>query len=489
MVFKKHRGRALRITVGIMALMLLLAGGAVAATPISSCGTISSPGEYILTQNIEDFSTDTCITITSNDVVFDGANYVIDGVTKNYTYGVYVHGQLTALTNVTVKNIKVTDWHFGIYYLKVQNGNITNSIVSMNGNESFSIVKNSTYRFFSGGISLDHSNDIAITDNTINSNNQSGISLSQSSNNNILKNNIDSNKFNGVMLGNDSSDNNIENNKVSNHSYEGISIIGSSNNIIKNNIIENNRAIENNQGGVVLGIWVINKSRGIEVYSNNNILINNTINSNDPNGISLGRSYNNTLTNNTINSNNQSGIFLSNSSNNNIENNKVSNNRYGIRLSSSSSNNTIYNNYFSNINNFRLRNSSGNRWNIEKISGINIIGGSYLGGNFWASPNGTGFSQDCPDSNGDGICDSPYILDGNNTDYLPLAYKPLNISKGDLNNNGVSADAGDLVLMKRASTGEIQADPGYDLNGNGQDADAGDLVLMKRASTGEIILT
>lgn len=59
---------------------------------------------------------------------------------------------------------------------------------------------------------------------------------------------------------------------------------------------------------------------------------------------------------------------------------------------------------------------------------------------------------------------------------------------GDLNGNGILADAGDLVLMKRASIGEIPADSRYDLNNNGQFADAGDLVLMKRASIGEINL-
>ena len=56
------------------------------------------------------------------------------------------------------------------------------------------------------------------------------------------------------------------------------------------------------------------------------------------------------------------------------------------------------------------------------MSGTNIVGGSYLGGNFWGYPNGTGFSQTCINTNGDGICDSPYVLDANNTDYLTLAY-------------------------------------------------------------------
>ncbi len=62
------------------------------------------------------------------------------------------------------------------------------------------------------------------------------------------------------------------------------------------------------------------------------------------------------------------------------------------------------------------------------------------------------------------------------------------IPKADLNGNGVSADDGDLDLMKQASTGKINPDSRYDLNNNGIPADAGDLVLMKRASNGEIDL-
>lgn len=65
---------------------------------------------------------------------------------------------------------------------------------------------------------------------------------------------------------------------------------------------------------------------------------------------------------------------------------------------------------------------------------------------------------------------------------------PAPILRGDLNGNGVSADAGDLDLMEQASTGEIISDSRYDLNNNGIPADAGDLVLMKRASKGEIDL-
>ncbi|MBE0516137.1 MAG: carboxypeptidase regulatory-like domain-containing protein [Methanophagales archaeon] len=61
--------------------------------------------------------------------------------------------------------------------------------------------------------------------------------------------------------------------------------------------------------------------------------------------------------------------------------------------------------------------------------------------------------------------------------------------KGDLNNNGLAADAGDLAKIKDASVGKISPDWKYDLNDNGIFADAGDLAKMKDASVGKIFLT
>gem|GEM_PF-2557380 len=81
--------------------------------------------------------------------------------------------------------------------------------------------------------------------------------------------------------------------------------------------------------------------------------------------------------------------------------------------------NTIYNNYFNNTNNAVA--SGSNTWNITRTIGSNIADGPYLGGNFWAHPNGTGLSQACGDANTDGICDLPYMPGSSNIDYLPLA--------------------------------------------------------------------
>jgi hypothetical protein len=83
--------------------------------------------------------------------------------------------------------------------------------------------------------------------------------------------------------------------------------------------------------------------------------------------------------------------------------------------------NLIYDNLFNSIYNVYFGASGANYWNTTLTSGTNIVGGPYIGGNYWGSPDGTGFSDTCSDSDNDGICDNPYTLETDNIDYLPLA--------------------------------------------------------------------
>jgi hypothetical protein len=97
--------------------------------------------------------------------------------------------------------------------------------------------------------------------------------------------------------------------------------------------------------------------------------------------------------------------------------------------------NLIYNNFFNSTEFFRYagvvagEQPSLNYWNISKTYGTNIIGGPYIGGNYWGKPDGTGYSDTCEDSNKDGFCDNPYVIATNNIDYLPLAHPPIIIPK------------------------------------------------------------
>jgi parallel beta-helix repeat protein len=87
----------------------------------------------------------------------------------------------------------------------------------------------------------------------------------------------------------------------------------------------------------------------------------------------------------------------------------------------SSSQNTITNNEISTPVNVVLVGTVGpNTWNVAKTAGANILGGAYLGGNYWAEPDGTGWSQQVADADHDGIGDSPYALAAGNSDGAPL---------------------------------------------------------------------
>jgi nitrous oxidase accessory protein len=386
-----------RIAAGITVLgIILLAGSADAATPINSCKVISLPGEYVLTRSIINSTATYCINITSNNVIFDGAGYTMDGRDSQDSYGVNVYNPTTALTNVTVKNLKASDWYFGINYQNAQNGKIINNTATSN--------------LF--GIRLTYSSNSSLINNYVKSNNDVGILFDHSGNNILLSNNANSNTY-GIWFLPFSNNNILTNNNVSSNTYTGIWFNTDflSLDISNNNTLINNTA-SSNQDGIILN------------HFRNSSLTNNNASQNGNNGFFLSQSSDNTLTNNDASSNNI-GIQFKFSNHNTLNNNIASlNSNYGIYITYFSSNNTIYNNYFNNTNNFGFVSSSfSNFWNITRTAGTNIIGGPYLGGNVWAYPNGTGFSQTCSDGDGDGICDQPYALYINNIDYLPLAYR------------------------------------------------------------------
>lgn len=199
---------------------------------------------------------------------------------------------------------------------------------------------------------------------------------------------------------------------------------------------------------------VVNCSSGIsmEYLSSQNTVNNNALICNDKGIWIKGSGGSNSFLNNTI-SNNNIGIWVgTDSSNNFVANNKVElNKKYGVYLNEVAftlpfnRTNRFYNNIFNNT--INLFNDTGNPyttgannrigifpviWNTTEAQGTNIVYGPYVGGNYWAKPEGNGFSQICKDSNKDGICDLPYNITGHDTDYLPLTAPPIQNIDGGL---------------------------------------------------------
>ena len=306
--------------------------------------------------------------------------------------------------------------------------NSKNNIIR--GNNASNNGKDSSLPVVSLGISLSSSSNNTLRGNNANNNTYCGICLSSSSNNILNDNNV-SNNGEGIVL-NFSSNNNILNGNNASINYHGISLSSSSNNTLRGNNANNNTycgiCLYTSSNNILNDNNVSNNGEGmgiiLDLSSNNNILNGNNASINY-HGIYLYSSSNNKLNGNNANMNRESGIYLNdNNDYNTLSGNNISNNLYGIILEFSN-NNEIYNNIFNNSNNIQFYGSNIDTWNIARQSGINIVGGPFLGGNFWALPNGTGFSQTCTDADGDGICDSAYVIDSNNIDYLPLALPPI----------------------------------------------------------------
>jgi len=369
---------------------------------------------YTFTDNIYDE-----VVIERDNIVLDGAAYTLQGT------GVFSRGISLSGGNVTIKNMEIKAFWYGILFdssnNKVFGNNITNNEygvwIESSSNNIFrnNIVTNNRYGFFVyGGPLSQYIHDIDAS-NTVNGkpvyywlnkqnmaipvdagyvglvnctnitienlrleNNGQGILLAYTTNSTIRQNTITHNQY-GIEL-HDSSNNNLTGNSMISNDGSGLGTYWSSNNsITRNNIVGNGFGLE------------------LSNSLNNSIVENDILN--NTGGILLTGSSNNTILGNNFTSNNLGGILLENSSNyNNIcENNITNNDEWGISLciwpGSQAWNNRISGNniahnkkdgihmYASNCSVISGNNITANSWNgigltysfNNTISGNNII--------------------------------------------------------------------------------------------------------------------
>jgi len=258
---------------------------------------------------------------------------------------------------------------------------VTANNVTVNG---FTIQNSGGIYQFGCGIAISNSNNSIIVNNNIICHPGTGVSLSFSDGNVLIGNTLTSNENNGIVL---------------DHSCD-------------NSVINNDLA---SGGSVELS------------YSSGNIVSDNTISSSNYNGIGISRCNGNTITNNTIANNTRYGILLQESNSSIIAGNIIANNEEGLQLFCSVCDNTIVGNIISNNgrgiyqlcsskdNNIYHNSFVNNTWQAksDEDSVSTWDDGYPSGGNYWSNHTKV-------DADSDGIDDTPYVIDGNNTDSYPL---------------------------------------------------------------------
>lgn len=230
---------------------------------------------------------------------------------------------------------------------------------------------------------------------------------------------------------------------------------------MQNGTFENNKVFSNNLHGIFLEYGV-----------QRNSIVGNDLFSNYMIGIYLYSAcdHNNIMKNNAS-SNAWDGIILQYSSYNDVTCNILSSNGFGIELRAAWYANVTYNTiadnteYGMNITNM----AGGDRINHNNF--INNHGGGKqardeVGSNSWNETAEGNYWSDwtSPDSNGDGIVDNPYVLDGSAgaKDYYPLA-KPV-VTNGWFAGKVTNAQTGTAISGATVTAGSMSCIT--DSNGN-----------------------
>ena len=233
------------------------------------------------------------IQIDEDDLTLDGDGHSVTQISSGGTHGVFLSGR----TGVTVKNLNVTKYNYGIYLYSSNNCTLANNTAGASRN---------------CGFYLRYSDNCTLTHNAASDHGSHGFMLTQSQNPNLSHNNASNNRYRGIYL-NLCPNGSLTNNTCSNHvepdhnTGAGFYIYRSAGATLTGNVASDNDngfyfgGYESNSNMTITANTATNNIYGFYLYySGGNTLTGNTLTGNTYNFYIMGQYVQNIDTTNTL---------------------------------------------------------------------------------------------------------------------------------------------------------------------------------------------